>query len=386
MVRLIKNKLLFSLIFSFLYGSNSNNIKDQFSQTETYIKAMPNIGFRGEYKKYKNLLSQVIEKEKLYSNDYYAFYHGQHYAFFTLYELQKRLTPHMNACDEFEFLRIESELDKKYNGVKEFLKKNKQSYLDTFGNWLELQWLCYPKLLPFPNTYSNLDDTEPDIQKILLSVNLSFPGNLRWGASAFCHFADSVSFASHSPFIKKIIKQFDPNFYKNYEYIPFIDEYNENKEVKFCDLIFSEILSLADIFEKAGESGGLLLQIFIHKDIVDKYVYMSKDLGKPEKTLSPSKVIEKKYKDTLTKAQARIILNRDLFSKPNKKIKICKYHRFTSESLKIHKKILDDIVDRLFQNIHSRQFDSKEKRQVWLDNAIKKSVMNINTLRKYTSS
>jgi type II secretory pathway pseudopilin PulG len=309
-----------------------------FTQTEAYLsRAELRKGIKSRFKfdygqKYNSLVSNILEKERDNSNGYYVFYHGQKNDFLLFYDFVREFISQSTGKDlpeEFSYIRIPGSLE----FDQELSTLLKQSFAS---------------------------DQLSAISTILLSVNLSlFGGFVTWGSDTFLYFYRNYSMSPPKDFWIKLLDSLHiPSHY-----------YQE----------------LTDLLTYIKTEEGAILQIFIPKDKISQYVYLSKSEGIPlalpnarrddetyslspiiykdqsgiththdPRTIDPETYLEiyKNYPDAIdaadmNKIQARILITNDFLLNQDSGIKIYCHHMVSLENMKIYKKKLKDLVNHL---------------------------------------
>jgi hypothetical protein len=296
----------------------------------------------GEASDCKRLVRDLIlPREKEFSSDYYVFYHAQKVEFSILYDLERYLSELFTekTTEDFEFLRPESDYYACGGTADDFLKKHNY----------------------------RINNRTPDMKKILLSVNLSFPGDLTYHSSSLYYYLRSKS--SKAPLLWVSTENAITSFY------PTIRDDNGGKEL--LSSIKSQIYDLENEFLEQRLYGqleyGNVLQIFIPKHLVDQCVYFSKRGGSPRK-LSIKESLYQQLKKTvvgqrfqkastvldslnnnseslcseLTGLQARILLHKDLFNDLNSGIKIFRYNQIPQGLSESYQSTLKSIAEGVF--------------------------------------
>lgn len=316
------------------------------SPTEEYLNVIPWHSFKTKvdhidhnvFDELTKIKEEVIKKEKIYSLNYHVFYHAQMPGLFIAQELYKLLyqTVYKQKVSFFEFLRAKNDLHTLSESAQQFLKRHN----------------------------NNIWDSDPFMRKILLSVNLSFPGNLTWGESSFYFFTSGTNDAP--PNLSQLYRTYIKSFY------PTID--NNTREQVFLDSIVQQLDSLASLVSTVKR--GILLQIFIPKKDVNHCAYLSYAYGKPRyyNTANNTSSTTSKTYDTaiskfldymiknpkkvgkyeLTDLQARIILQKNLFGHPNGGIKIHRHHCIPPHILKQCHTELSMIVNKIAAFMHEQ--------------------------------
>lgn len=270
----------------------------------------------------------IIEAEKRYFNDYYVFYHGQKSQFWMLQEFLKELYTLIkihSPLREFEFLRAWHEAVATYQV---------NNFIDTHE----------PKLPKDAATQTAIwDDTTPAMIKNMLCVNLSIFGNFTYqGESSFEYFINNsnASFVAVENILSKLFDHF--GFDKSY------------------------IAQLSAQNKLFSHKNGLLLQIFVPKNKVDQYVYLSEAWGIPyrkklDATWNPHKkrhlkistLLEKYIKEphlmgNFDQLQARILMSQDCLLNPDSGVKIFKYSTENQENIVAYMQIIKNIAKEVF--------------------------------------
>lgn len=273
-------------------------------------------------------VDDIIAAEKEYCSDYYVFYHGQRSQFWLLQEFLKELYALIkihSPLTQFEFLRMWHEAAHTYQV---------NSFIDSYE----------PKL-PKDGQGAIWNDTIPDLIKNMLCVNLSIFGNLTYGGESSFNYFLSNSNASFNSIETILGKLFD-HFGLNKCYIA---------QLKAQETWFSH-------------KNGILLQIFVPKNKVDQYVYLSKAWGTPHRnqldnTWNPAKKRHMKISTLLDKyikepqlmgnfaqLQARILLSQDCMLNPDSGVKILKYSSESQDNMENYKQAIKYLAKEVFVN------------------------------------
>lgn len=232
-------------------------------------------------------------------------------------------------------------------------------------------------------------DHDPRIRNLLLSVNLSLFGNiLEPGESTIDYFVKNISI--NSPYGKRPLA-----FVQG-----LLQDLDLSVESTFID-------ELADLYGKyLSATNGNLLQIFIPKDKVNDYVYLSFPYGVPlncsalgsdarwkgcswNYPLYPIRIKDAQGKvvqsydlttidprsyldiyrnhptaimvDNMDAIQARILLTSDFLLNPASGAKIYRYMITDSQKLAAYKKELKDIIERMMSSLQSKQLVASRK-------------------------
>jgi hypothetical protein len=256
--------------------------------------------------KYPEIFVKVLSREEEFCESHEVFYHAQLNNFNIVRDLLKEIYAKcelMHIGKDFQFLR----------------------------NWIHAPEFTVSDL--FTN-YRNIDDHEPEISRILLSVNLSLFGNAgSCGEETFGYFKDNHSF--RRPSIAGLLEEI-------FNYFGFNCTYLER---------------LLELNAKLKTNEGVLLQIFIPKEKVNDYAYLS-SAGGMHHELRPtlSAVIEQYKKDpkvlgNFDSLQARILLSKDCMLNPKSGVKIFRYTMASKENKREYKKQLKAIVDSMFAEL-----------------------------------
>lgn len=273
-------------------------------------------------------VDNILKAEQDYGKDYYIFYHGQRSEFWLLQEFLKELYTLIKIhtpLTQFEFLRS-------WHSAAQTYEVNK--FIDAYE----------PKL---PKDYSDgtaiWNDTTSDLIKNMLCVNLSIFGNLTHGGeSSFQYFMNNsnASWASIEGILGGIFDNF--GFDKSY------------------------ITQLSAQKTWLSHTNGILLQIFVPKNKVDQYVYLSKAWGTPQRqkfdaTWNPTKkrhmkvstLLEKYIKEPHTmgnfdQLQARILLGRDCMLNPDSGVKIIKYSTESMQAISEYRSAIKLLAGQVF--------------------------------------
>lgn len=176
--------------------------------------------------KLNELLARTLNQERIH-RDYYVLYHAQNKKFILFYDILKELIKQTLKKEHtaFEYLRVPGPAT--YNKkLAEIVKKG-------------FEW-----------------DHDPEVKKMLLSVNLSLFGNasVTTGESSFSALLFDRSILPPERLFELIFDSFE------------------------LDRAFIE--KFKNLFKKYEPQEGNLLQIFIPKDVINTYVYLSQAYGR----------------------------------------------------------------------------------------------------------
>lgn len=278
------------------------------------------------FEKVKNFtIQKLLPIERKYSKDYYVFYHGQAAWFYAIQMLYRELYWRFKKLRAYQlaFLRRQADLYPRDKFVAQLLKE----------------------------TSNNINDNIDPHKRILLSVNLSFPGNLQVGENTSLYFASGSSF--QAPNARLVID------YVVQEFLPFIHYFLKKYDIN--DLIDKLQQKIRNTFKKY-EGLGCLLQIFVPKNEVEKYAYLSEPGGKPViYDLSLKEILNNLNNPQLLNEpsfkilQARLLLNENLyFGVLQKDIKVIFHNEISQDIRTLIQKEVKKFVDELFYIIHSK--------------------------------
>jgi len=307
------------------------------TQTEAYL-SKPSLreGVIANYGKkivrLPKLIARIIEQERKYP-DYQVFYHGQMRDFIVLYDVIKEIQNWFNNkanIPAFEYVRFPEGQNK--------------------------------KLSEYVSLGSLMDDTTPEMIKHLLSVNLSlFGSTTQWGSATFSYFLDSRNMRPPRDLLTEIFNKLNLNT----AYIP-------------------QILDTLALLESPT---GNMLQIFIPRDKVNDYAYLSVAFGKPlpasgkytklapiaiadsqgsTHTYNPAELDVKTYLDLFRNypeaisdedidlIQGRINITEDFLLNPKSGVKIYRYNTVQPEKLLEYQNKLREIVKEAMEDWKKR--------------------------------
>lgn len=282
----------------------------------------------------EKIINEIINKEISLEKDYFVLYHGTDRRLMFTQDLYEGIYKifYKKAFLDFVMLRIPSALSKKYDRVEDFLGAYRY----------------------------RIDNAEAKQRNLLLSVNPSLFANSyqNIGSSTFHYFlnSDTCFGISILDLVQEILNYFKiSELYKKYQ-----------KE-------YAEIDSLLSESEK--EKTGILLQIFIPKNLVDNVLYHAIPGGNPYyashnycapkacqelEQYQKTSFISCTQADILDQMQFRLLLNKELLN-PDSGIKFFKYYNET-ENTKKYKKLLNELLNKIAIDI---QEQSKNKKHPW---------------------
>ncbi len=297
------------------------------TQTEAYLKYYQrevNRTFRKDYypekpiEKYKDLIDQIISKEKELSNTHYFFYHAHDRELIILHDFMKLLHTYMQLIGprlDFTCIRLKGLTQIPYKNVDEFL-----------------------------DAHTYFHNYDQPIQSYMLSVNLALFGshtNIKGCECTFEYFFNNRSMFS-SGLLNRLSEVFS-HYGLDKKYIP----------------------ELIDLTSHLTSPTGNLLQICIPHDMVDDLVYLAKPGGMPYNTaeLAEHYDYDKKRHTSirpllehmrtaphkiynLSHWQARLMFF-DPILDIHPGIKVFRYNTITPENAAIYQQKLRNIVTRL---------------------------------------
>lgn len=291
---------------------------------EDYYKKLLNDFYKAQY---KQLIDTVVEREYQFCNDYYVFYHGQSKAFRVLQDFLKELYAFINITapyNRFEFLRISHLAASTFN-QNSFIDAHEGADLG-FVHW---------------------NDTSSEMIKNMICVNLALFGNLSFQSEqTFSYFKFSSSLAGLWV-LDSITNQLFTDFGFNPAYI----------------------VKLKELAKQVDTAEGNLFQIFVPKNKVDQYVYLSHDYGTPYRAvIEPSvydyakqrhtkisSVLDQYIKDPMSipnfdLMQARMLMSQDGILNPNSGVKIFRYITASDENILKYRKSVKDLAFTVFSD------------------------------------
>lgn len=247
-------------------------------------------------KYYHDIERQIIREEEKYNETHYVFYHGQNASNILLQDVLDILfsAPIKN---NFHYIRNpNAEKYKKYENIQHFINVNKNIILHEKNNHY-------------------IPDLIPEISDHIIAANVCLYSNYdAEGESSFHYFTLNRSIRNQvKNELAYICKEFNLDFCTKY-----VDEH------------------LKWLF---NEKEGLLLQIFIPKELVDKITYVSQPGGIPiSSNIKTSEYIESYIRDindinrlSSDLIQIRILITKDFILNPNSNIKIIRYTNMIDE-------------------------------------------------------
>lgn len=275
-----------------------------------------------DQKSQPEIVRKAIEREKELCSDYYVFYHGQNQVFRAFQDFLKELYTLVSIhapLHEFEFLRMWHKAEKTFDT---------QEFIDKEEGW-------------HPGTVS-WNDHRSDLVKNMLCVNLSLLGGFT-GERTFDYFTGGCSISLSS--IDGIMNELFNDFGFDKKYLSQIDTINKSFVTPT----------------------GNLMQIFIPKNKVDDYVYLSQPFGTPHRQKIVDDVFDDKKKrhtkispildayykgaDPITifdPLQARILLSQDCMLNPESGVKIFRYTKATDQEIQKYKDQVKAVAQRVF--------------------------------------
>lgn len=278
-------------------------------------------------KEYKKMIDQIIDREYQYGNQYYAFYHGQSRSFRVLqdflkeiYALEKIAAP----LKDFEFLRVRHKAEKALNQLS-FIDKEEGASLG-FHTW---------------------NDHRSDLIKNMICVNLALFGSMsNPGEYTFSYFKNSTSLDGLHV-LESVIKDLFTDFGFDHAYI-------------------AELKAMHSLITTTE---GNLFQIFIPKDKVDQYVYLSHSFGTPYRPVIVGSVFDpKRNRHTkissvidaylknpavitdFDKLQARVLMSQDGILNPESGVKIFRYIAASDEAIQKYQQVVKEFASKVFSD------------------------------------
>lgn len=233
------------------------------SQTDAYLSITElkaevdkNFGKEIAERNLQPLINQILQQERDLADNYYVFYHGQKMGLKIVQDVVREIMSWLNITTfgkGFEFLRTP--------GLEQFrIEKDLYDFLAE-------------KFKQYDAHINYKIDTQNEMVELLLSTNLSLFGNvfnIKGGECSFDYFLRGFSFSDVSP--EELLQEFLRTFGFNQSYLP-----------KLTKLYPAE----------TSFKGGLLQQIFVPKNSVDKVAYFSGVGGMPP--LAPAKTASRSW-------------------------------------------------------------------------------------------
>ncbi len=286
---------------------------------------------------YKNILLKVIDQEQKLS-DYDVAYHAQKIDFQFVYDVLKELFSWLDNqanIREFEYLRIPGAAFAFKQAIADIIKKD-------FGDIAELSQEDRRAL-----------DFNPAISKILLAANLSLFGNTGKNfkeSTFYFYFLDNRSVRDIN--VIELLQDIFERIGMSYNDLKQLDDFYKTE--------FTKLLA-----QKIDRSGNLI-QIFIPKNKVNDYLYLSGVHGVPLQTitingqstnvheLGAEKFIEI-YRNNpaaldpeeMDQIQARLFLTNTFLLNPASGIKIYTYNTLDPNLIAEYKRKLHNLVGQL---------------------------------------
>lgn len=302
------------------------NKKSSTTQTATdaYLKvnkSLVDTTWAHDLKKYKSLIQTLIKQERAHSSTHFVFYHGQQGYLRLLQDFLKEMYQlfALKELRDFTFLRPWHNAEPSFE-VNRFIDSCNQK-----GYW---------------------NDAEPDIMKKMMCVNLALFGNTTdFGECTWNYFINNTNIMP--PDLEKIF----------------------NDIFAYFDFNATYIQQLLNLENETKPAHGNLLQIFIPKDQVNKYVYLSKPYGIPyQEPIAPdvfdsdkkrhiaiTPILEKYIKQptsitNLDQLQARLLLSQDGILNPESGVKIFRHTAGPIPNEAQYKKKLKDMCIQIFKD------------------------------------
>ena len=311
--------------------SGSYSHKTNKTQTEAHFsiyKESISTNYGSSLIEHKELIDSIRKTEKEHAGTHYVFYHGMRFDFMILQDLLKEFYAlySLKNISDFEFTRAALPyFELAYSQYDNFPFEDVNTYLDN-----------NPELNDLKNPYKSQ----------LLSVNLSLFGNYNdIMCSSFYYFMNDFNLGHVD-----IESFFRILFYSS--------------SLKFNEKYIKPLLELQ---EQIKTKEGLLLQIFIPKESVNKYVYLSRMCGIPwsgyieAQTYDTDKKRHTKISGVLEKyihhpediaaldsLQARIVLTPDFMLNPDNGVKIVRYTTADKQALIKYQKELKALTQQIF--------------------------------------
>ena len=303
------------------------------------LKNLVELKLKKQLSAYLDLVTAVIHQEQQLSN-YDVVYHAQMLEFKFLQDILKELFAWLDSqvhIETFEYLRIPG-------AAFEFKQKVAEIIADSFKSLTEpALFITNPAFL----------DHHPEIKKRLLSVNLSLFGNIKQGGEstiAYFLFNRSITYIDILKLLENLFTTVGIDARYN-------NDLNEFYQSSFLNL------------QQAHDQSGNLLQIFIPKNKVNDYLYLSKRYGIPVTTITIKDKLGKKhnmhslgaekyidiYRNnplfldpfTMDAIQARLFLTNTFFLNPTSGIKIYSYNTLSPQAVSQYKIKLKTLINRI---------------------------------------
>ena len=324
-----------------LVPSNNNRM----CQTEAHSKALSieNPYYIQSLKEtqatYKKLVDPIIKKEKEMMHSHFVFYHGQQAYLSLLHDFLKELYQFMmihGTLKNFELLRTWYEA---------FEQVDANRFIDAEENGILSYW----------------NDHKPFLVKNMMCANLALFGNAtNTGESSWQYFLCDRSI--NPPKIESILTEIFSAL---------------NLDTKY-------ISQLLDIHTAVTFPSGILQQIFIPKDKVDKFVYLSRAYGTPYRTPIIERYFDRmKQRHTsiapildlyqtapekinnIDCLQARIIFSQDMILNPQNDIHIIRYTTADQNAIHAYQKQLKKLTQEIFTDWLSKKIDSRNPNKIF---------------------
>lgn len=317
-LNLPKNKKSKQHITPTLAYLDRKGLKEKINGFSTQIK---NIGTAY----FEQLFQDILTREYEHSKNYQVFYHGQMRDFMLpqdvytgLYKILKKKLLH-----HFIILRNKDKELEQFSCAKDFIQ-----HFTSNGEFTAPTW----------------NDTHDHIKKHIMPLNVSLFGNTEFqnGECSFGFFISSSNITS----LNQV--DFVEHIFKRFAYQDYFPSYKKDIE---------ELSTL--LADNEPTKTGMLLQLFIPKNLVDKVVYRSYPFGIPyhgnkleKHSLSSELDDYKKTKHTVNNAtldqfQCRLLTNPVLVN-PNKGVKVFRYCNETA-CVKSYQNKLNALLDNVAQ-------------------------------------
>jgi|GEM_PF-4483751 len=310
----------------------------QLTQSKAYLNAVKGTPYLADYDRrkleegyrtHKDLVEKVFKKEQEYNDSYYVFYHAQRTDFNIVRDFIKEIYANLALKpmgNNFQFLR----------------------------NWITANPMLNTKQF-LGDSQTRVNDHEAENIKRLLSVNLSLFGNVaNSGENTFSYFLTNLNI--NPPVIEGLLVELFDYF-------------------GFNPVFIKQLMQLNTIL---ATNEGVLLQIFIPKETVDEYVYLSEPLGNPyrkelisdiydsklQRHIRISPILEQYQRNpnllgNFDELQARILLSQDGLLNPESGILIFKYTTACKYARQVYQKQLAEIVAAIFADFFAQTSQEK---------------------------